>query len=71
MREQGMAHTGVGMQPCRAACGVEVVLVLGSNIVTVKYGVYNAVRRVCGYSHYAAEVGNQHGIRMQPTTILA
>ena len=49
MLEQGVALTGVGMQPQGVARGVEVVLVLDSNIIIVNYGVYKAVRRVHGY----------------------
>ena len=58
MLEQSAAYAGMGMQPWGAAHGVEVVLVLSDNVVTVNPGIYKPVRRVWGYDHYAAKIGN-------------
>ena len=51
--------------------GVEVVLVLEGNLITVDVRIHEAVGGVSGHDHQAAKVGNQHGIRACPTWIPA
>ena len=53
-----MAYVAAGTQPWGAGHSVEVVLVLDGNVITVNRRICKAVRRVCGYGHYATKSGS-------------
>ena len=53
-----MEYAAMGTQPWGAGYSVEVVLVLDDNIIAVNCRIYKAVRRVCGYGHYATKIGD-------------